>query len=419
MLSCSDIFWEDATDSEPKTKRISDRENRRSRRKSNDTSKIRNHTKNITVNKQEKTPLKNKSSTKVQKSILVPEKLVEGGDSVIKSDDGVTLKDLNPQDKQRIAHLIQELAKVGEEKENIVLALNDERHKFVMQVRQMEEEKRALMSKQQFLAEEVKQCQTLLQYYQNLITMQQTTLLAREESKAQSESSTNYEKPVESSSQMTESIITGTDEVTSDEIRVNDAYDEHTSNSSLTEDDVLQMTDQQYKSFLKKKKRLLKKEQENLRKLLLMKEGQEPELNQSPPVRNYVDKSTGPPSSLRKKSIPIQTLSPIPMKESVSYISPSKSISNSTPPKTLTSSNSSNSTLQQTRNSPEQILHLLTQDLETDSLYVTEELSRSKLPAHPSMQESNLRTSINVSTLQSALPCDDDSQILQDIFFVS
>ena len=45
-----------------------------------------------------------------------------------------SLKDLCPEDKERVANLIRELAKAGEEKEATANQLDDERKQFVFQV---------------------------------------------------------------------------------------------------------------------------------------------------------------------------------------------------------------------------------------------------------------------------------------------
>lgn len=42
----------------------------------------------------------------------------------------MTLKELNPQDKKRVANLVKELAKVGEERENAEGRLKEERLAF-------------------------------------------------------------------------------------------------------------------------------------------------------------------------------------------------------------------------------------------------------------------------------------------------
>ena len=47
----------------------------------------------------------------------------------------VSLRDLCPEDKERVANLIRELAKAGEEKEATESMLNNERRQFAIQVR--------------------------------------------------------------------------------------------------------------------------------------------------------------------------------------------------------------------------------------------------------------------------------------------
>uniref|UniRef100_A0A674PLG5 Zgc:162344 n=1 Tax=Takifugu rubripes TaxID=31033 RepID=A0A674PLG5_TAKRU len=52
----------------------------------------------------------------------------------------VSLKDLCPDDKRRIANLIEELAKVSEEKEVSVQRLKDEHQNFEQKIQQLEEQ---------------------------------------------------------------------------------------------------------------------------------------------------------------------------------------------------------------------------------------------------------------------------------------
>lgn len=86
-----------------------------------------------------------------------------------------TLVDLSQEDKERIAKLIKELARIGEEKENVVSTLNDERQKFVSHIQRLENEKQELVSKQNLLSAEVKQFQHLLKHYETLVTLKDTT----------------------------------------------------------------------------------------------------------------------------------------------------------------------------------------------------------------------------------------------------
>ena len=55
-------------------------------------------------------------------------------DSSINKPQLASLKDLCPEDKERVANLIRELAKTGEEKEATECKLNDERKEFAIQV---------------------------------------------------------------------------------------------------------------------------------------------------------------------------------------------------------------------------------------------------------------------------------------------
>ena len=57
-----------------------------------------------------------------------------GDESVGMQSKQVSLKDLCPEDKERVANLIRELAKAGEEKEATENKLNNERKQFVLKV---------------------------------------------------------------------------------------------------------------------------------------------------------------------------------------------------------------------------------------------------------------------------------------------
>ncbi|KAI5612839.1 protein hinderin [Silurus asotus] len=60
-----------------------------------------------------------------------------------------SLKDLCPEDKRRIANLIEELAKVSEEKEESVQRLKDEQDTFEKKIQQMEEQNRLIVQERE------------------------------------------------------------------------------------------------------------------------------------------------------------------------------------------------------------------------------------------------------------------------------
>uniref|UniRef100_A0A3Q4HSE2 Zgc:162344 n=1 Tax=Neolamprologus brichardi TaxID=32507 RepID=A0A3Q4HSE2_NEOBR len=74
---------------------------------------------------------------------------------VSKAKSEVCLKDLCPEDKRRIANLIEELARVSEEKEESVRRLKDEQGNFECKIQQLEQqnqiiaqERESILSKQ-------------------------------------------------------------------------------------------------------------------------------------------------------------------------------------------------------------------------------------------------------------------------------
>lgn len=63
-----------------------------------------------------------------------------------KSKKEVTLKELNPQDKKRVANLVKELAKVGEEREHAEERLKEERLAFEERLVILQEEYDAVIN---------------------------------------------------------------------------------------------------------------------------------------------------------------------------------------------------------------------------------------------------------------------------------
>ncbi|KAF4077093.1 hypothetical protein AMELA_G00204020 [Ameiurus melas] len=87
-----------------------------------------------------------------------------------------SLKDLCPEDKRRIANLIEELAKVSEEKEVSVQRLKDEQETFEKKIQQLEEQNRLIVEERERLQQQYKECQELLGLYQQYLSQQQEKL---------------------------------------------------------------------------------------------------------------------------------------------------------------------------------------------------------------------------------------------------
>lgn len=381
---------------------------------------------------------------------------------------GASLKDLNPQDKERIAHLIKELAKADEEKENIVHTLHNERQQFLSQVKELENDKLMLLNRQEFLAEEVKQCQTLLQYYQNLISMQQTSIQAQEESKNLNESPPFIgNQPSMQSSHSRKNVSfhepqhfssTSADDISShlDRICVNDFEN---TDSSFTEDQILHMSDQQYRSYLERKKKRLRQEQERLRKLLEIKvKNSDLSDIEVSPVQDLFDKEfersirklsdTGTESGILEKHMlgspnlkQSRQSSPLAAAKNKSFITPTQN--RSTPSKIHcistvkndsfhTPTHLSQSNASKKSDSKSHLTSTLKKSASPEKLFETTHECRSgvnrsildTIPYETVIPTVNSRTgsqcsihSNDVANATDLLTCD-DSQILQEVFFV-
>ncbi|TWW61715.1 protein hinderin isoform X1 [Takifugu flavidus] len=88
----------------------------------------------------------------------------------------VSLKDLCPDDKRRIANLIEELAKVSEEKEVSVQRLKDEHQNFEQKIQQLEEQNVMIAQERESLQHQYRECQELLGLYQQYLSLQQVKL---------------------------------------------------------------------------------------------------------------------------------------------------------------------------------------------------------------------------------------------------
>ncbi|KAM3877925.1 protein hinderin [Diretmus argenteus] len=86
------------------------------------------------------------------------------------------LKDLCPEDKHRIANLIQELARVSEEKEESVQRLKDEQETFERKINQLEQQNLLIVEERESLQQQYRECQELLGLYQQYLSQQQEKL---------------------------------------------------------------------------------------------------------------------------------------------------------------------------------------------------------------------------------------------------
>ncbi|XP_061640238.1 protein hinderin isoform X2 [Phyllopteryx taeniolatus] len=88
----------------------------------------------------------------------------------------VSLKDLGPEDKRRIANLIEELARVSEEKEESIKRLKDEHDNFENKIQQLEQQNLVIAHERESLQQQYRECQELLGLYQQYLTQQQIKL---------------------------------------------------------------------------------------------------------------------------------------------------------------------------------------------------------------------------------------------------
>ncbi|XP_053387481.1 protein hinderin-like isoform X3 [Mercenaria mercenaria] len=87
-----------------------------------------------------------------------------------------SLKDLRPEDKQRVANLIKELARVGDEKEKVVKELHGEREQYEHQLMVMVEQQEKILQEREDVQEKLFQCQKLLTEYQAQLLNKQDRL---------------------------------------------------------------------------------------------------------------------------------------------------------------------------------------------------------------------------------------------------
>ncbi|KAM8917838.1 protein hinderin isoform 5-T5 [Spinachia spinachia] len=88
----------------------------------------------------------------------------------------VCLKDLCPEDKRRIANLIEELARVSEEKEESVQRLKDEQEHFEHKIQKLEQQNVIIVQERESLQQQYRECQELLGLYQQYLSQQQAKL---------------------------------------------------------------------------------------------------------------------------------------------------------------------------------------------------------------------------------------------------
>uniref|UniRef100_A0A8C8DI63 Zgc:162344 n=1 Tax=Oryzias sinensis TaxID=183150 RepID=A0A8C8DI63_9TELE len=93
-----------------------------------------------------------------------------------KAKNDVSLKDLCPEDKRRIANLIEELARVSEEKEESVQRLKDEQGNCERKIQQLEQQNLTIAQERESLQRQYRECQELLGLYQQYLSQQQAQL---------------------------------------------------------------------------------------------------------------------------------------------------------------------------------------------------------------------------------------------------
>uniref|UniRef100_A0A8C2Z1V7 Zgc:162344 n=1 Tax=Cyclopterus lumpus TaxID=8103 RepID=A0A8C2Z1V7_CYCLU len=88
----------------------------------------------------------------------------------------VCLKDLCPEDKRRIANLIEELARVSEEKEESVQRLKHEQEHFECNIQKLEQQNLIIGRERESLQQQYIECQELLGLYQQYLSQQKAKL---------------------------------------------------------------------------------------------------------------------------------------------------------------------------------------------------------------------------------------------------
>ncbi|KAL3885475.1 hypothetical protein ACJMK2_025531 [Sinanodonta woodiana] len=88
----------------------------------------------------------------------------------------ISLKDLNPDDKKRVANLIKELARIGEEREKAVEQLHSERDHFDKQLLKLVDQQEQIVKEREDIQAKLFKCQNLLTQYQSQLLKKQEKL---------------------------------------------------------------------------------------------------------------------------------------------------------------------------------------------------------------------------------------------------
>ncbi|XP_051533306.1 protein hinderin-like isoform X1 [Myxocyprinus asiaticus] len=122
------------------------------------------------------TVAKSKTITPAPEPALAPFTTAQAVINIAQAKSKPSLKDLCPEDKRRIANLIQELARVSEEKEESVQKLRDEQETFENKIQQLEQQNQLIVQERESLQQQYRECQELLGLYQQYLSQQQEKL---------------------------------------------------------------------------------------------------------------------------------------------------------------------------------------------------------------------------------------------------
>lgn len=95
--------------------------------------------------------------------------LVKGNEKKQKHKRTASLTDLRPEDKKKVANLIQELASLGAQKEEIETILKKERHDFEGAIKDLVNDQKALLLERQSVQSELNSCQQMLNQLQEAV----------------------------------------------------------------------------------------------------------------------------------------------------------------------------------------------------------------------------------------------------------
>lgn len=90
-----------------------------------------------------------------------------------------SLTDLRPEDKKKVANLIQELANLGSEKDDIETLLRKERADFEVAIKDLIKDQKALLLERTAVQSELNSCQQMLSQLQEAIVHRPNSLLSR------------------------------------------------------------------------------------------------------------------------------------------------------------------------------------------------------------------------------------------------